>query len=98
MREEQSRKELAVFLLVEPRAFDVEEVKTGNEARERERVDRQLRDRLVGARVGLVVKDMHGAVAHLQEINMAGDRPLGRSHPRRELDAMLLLQRADVGL
>ena len=45
----------------------------GHEARERERVDRELRDRLVGARVGLVVEDVHAAVSHLQEIDVAGD-------------------------
>ena len=38
------------------------------------------------------------AVAHLKEIDVAGDRSLGRTHPRRELDPMLLLERGDVAL
>ena len=45
----------------------------GNEPRERERIDRQLRDRLVGACVGFVIQDMHRTVSHLQEIDVAGD-------------------------
>ena len=41
--------------------------------RERERVDRELRERLVGARIGFVVEDVDRAVPNLQEVDMAGD-------------------------
>ena len=54
--EERAGKELAVLLLVEPGALDVEEPEAGDAARERERVDRELRDWLVGASVRLVVE------------------------------------------
>ena len=95
---QRARKKFAVLLLVEPRALDVEQLEARHEPRERERVDRELRDRLVGARIRLVIEDVHGAVAHLQKVDVAGDRSLGRTHPRRELDAVLLLERGDVGL
>jgi hypothetical protein len=39
----------------------------------RARADRELRDRLVRARIGLVVEDVHGAIVHFQKINVAGD-------------------------
>ena len=72
LREQRAREELVVFLFVEPGAFDVEEFETGHADDERERVDRQLRDRLVGARIGFVIENMHGVVADLQKVDMAG--------------------------
>ena len=60
-------------MLVEPRAFDVEQLEAG-EAGECERVDGELRDRLVGPRVGLVIQNVNGAVSDLEKIEMAGDR------------------------
>jgi hypothetical protein len=64
--------ELAIFILVEPRALNVEEVKSG-ETGECERVYGELTDGLVSSRVGLVVEDMDGAVSHLEKINVSGD-------------------------
>ena len=71
--EERARKKFVVFLLVEPGAFDVEEFQARHAHGERERIDRELRDRLVGARIGFVVEDVHGIVAHLQKVEVAGD-------------------------
>ena len=70
--EQRAREELAILLLVEPGALDVEESEAG-EARERERVERELRDRLVGAGVRLVVENVHRAVADLEKIDVAGE-------------------------
>ena len=47
--------EFAVGILIEPRALDVEELEAGHEAREGQGVDRELRDRLVGAGVRFAV-------------------------------------------
>ena len=44
-------------MLVEPRALEIEQRDAG-QVRKRERVDRELRERLVGRRVGLVVEDV----------------------------------------
>ena len=80
--EQRAREELAIFLLVEPGAFDVEELEAGHADGERERVDRELRDRLVGARIGLVIEDMHGVVSDLQKIDVAGDASAAPHPPR----------------
>jgi hypothetical protein len=47
--------------------------KGGHAAGEGKRVDRELRDRSIRARIRLVVEHMHAAVPHLQKIDMAGD-------------------------
>lgn len=47
------------------RTLDVEEFESWHQPRQRERIDRELRDRCVGARIRLVVENVHGAVAHL---------------------------------
>jgi hypothetical protein len=60
------------LLLVEPGTFDIEQPKP-REAGECECIQRQLRDRLVGARVWLVIKNMNGAIADLDEVYMAGE-------------------------
>ena len=86
LREKRARKELVVFLLVEPGAFDVEEFEAGHADGERERIDRELRDRLVRARIGFVIKNVHGVVADLQKVDVAGDG--ARRPTRRELDAV----------
>jgi hypothetical protein len=57
------------LLLVKPRALDVKKANAG-EPRECERVKRELRDRLIGAGVGLVVENVDGAVAHLEKVNV----------------------------
>lgn len=67
-------KELVAFVFVEPCTLNVEEFEAGHAHGERERVDRELRDGLVGARVGLVIKNVHGAVSNLQKVEMSGDR------------------------
>ena len=76
--EEYEREELAILFLVEPRALDVEKPEAGNAAGERERVDGELSDRLVGAGVRLVVEHVHGTIAHLKEIDMASNCDAGR--------------------
>ena len=73
-----SREKFAILFFVEPRALDVEEFETGNEARQRERVDRELRDRPIGAGVGLIVEDVDGAVAYLKKVDVSGDTGIGR--------------------
>ena len=90
--EQRPREKFAVLLLVEPRTLDVEQLETGHKPRQRERIDRELRDRPVRPCVRLVVQNVHSTVAHLQKIDVSGDRSLGRTHPRRELDAVLLLK------
>jgi hypothetical protein len=61
----------AVLLLVEPGTLDVEQAKPG-EAHERKRVERELGDRLVGAGIGLIVENVDGTVADLNEVDVAG--------------------------
>jgi hypothetical protein len=58
---------------VEPRAFDVKQFETGHKARQRERVDGELCNWSVGARVGFVIEYMNRAVACPQEIDVDGD-------------------------
>src|SRR5271166_1598019 len=94
LREKRARKKLVVFFFVEPGAFDVEEFEAGHTDRERERIDRQLRDGLVGARVRLVIENMHGVVSDLQKVDMAGDR--ARRPTRRKLDPASCFEVADL--
>ena len=94
LRQKGAGEELVVFLLIEPGAFDVEEFQARHADRERQRIDRELRDRLVGARIGFVVKDMNGIVAHLQKVDVAGDA--ARRPTRRELDAVACFKCADL--
>ncbi len=68
--EQRAREELAVLLFVEPRALDIEELEARHQTREGERVDRQLRDGLIRTGIRLIVEDMHGAVADLQEVDV----------------------------
>ena len=72
MGQHRARKEFTILILVKPGALDVEQAQPG-EPGKREGIDRELRERAVGAGVGLVVEDMHRAVADLQKIDMAGD-------------------------
>jgi hypothetical protein len=85
MREERARKELAVLVLIKPRALNVEELEARYAARERERVDRELGNRRIRVCVRLVVEDVDGAVSHLKKVDMARDNS-GGSGFRRELD------------
>jgi len=66
------------LLLVEPRALDVEQAQSGK-AGERERIQGELRDRLVGARVRPIVKNMNGAVAYLNKVYVASEDARGVS-------------------
>ena len=91
--------ELVVAGLVEPGAFEVEEGQAGHQAREGERVNRELRDGLVRASVGLVVEDMDRTIAHLQEIDVAGDESgLMTKHRTGAVDRFLGHDRDAVGL
>ena len=86
LREERARKKLVVFVFVKPRAFDVEEFEARHADGERQRIDRELRDGLVRARIGFVIKDMHRVVSDLQKVDVAGDG--ARRPTRRERDAV----------
>ncbi len=92
--EQRAREELIIFFFVEPGAFDVEEFKARHADRERERVNRQLRNWLVRARIGFVIENMHGVVSDLQEVDVAGDR--ARRPTRRKLDAVSRLKLCDL--
>ena len=94
LHEKRAREELVVFLFIEPGAFDIEELQARHAYRERERIDRQLRDWLVRARIGFVVKDVHGVVSHLQKVDVARDA--ARRPTRRELDAISCFKVADL--
>ena len=94
LHEKRAREKLVVFLFIEPRAFDVEELQTGHADGERERIDRQLRNWLVRARIGFVVENVHGVVSDLQKVDMAGDG--ARRPTRRELDAISCFKVADL--
>jgi len=65
MCEKRAGKELTVLLLVEPSTLDIQEPQTGL-ARKRERIERELRDRLVGARVRFVIKNMNRTIPDLE--------------------------------
>ena len=104
-RQQQTREEFVVTIFVEPRAFDVEEPEAGDKARQGKRIDSQLRNGLVGARIGLVVKDVDRAVAGLQEVDVARDvtrlvagirvRRIKR-FPGYDRDAVFVFKRRDV--
>ena len=70
--EHRSREEFAILVFVEPGALDIKETQPG-EPGEREGVDGELREGAVRPGIGLVVEDMHGPVANLQEVDMAGN-------------------------
>ena len=94
MCEKRARKELAVLLLVEPRALDIKKSQS-RQARQSKRVERELRDRLVGAGVGLVIKNMNGTIADLEEVDVAGEDARGASF-REELNSILDFKRVDI--
>ena len=92
--EKRARKKFVVFVFVKPGAFDVKEFQAGHTDGERQRVDRQLRDGLVGARIRLVIENMHGVVSDLQKVDVAGDR--ARRPTRRKLDPVSRFEVADL--
>ena len=96
MGEHRAREKFAVLVLVEPGALDVEEAKPG-EPGEGQGIDGELRERAVGAGVGLVVENMHRAVPHLQKVDMAGDGLVVRRVLGQKPDAVVALKRGDVG-
>jgi hypothetical protein len=91
-----SGKEFGVLVFVEPRALDVEQPQSWDEARERQCVDRELRDRFVRAGVRLVVEDVDSAVPDLEEVEVAGNDARGAGTVRRNFDAQLPFERGDV--
>src|SRR5438046_2356364 len=78
-----TREVLAILILIEPGALDVEELEAGDAARQRKGVDRELGDRLVRGRIRFVIQDVHCAVAHLQKVDVTGDD--ARATPRAAL-------------
>src|SRR5271166_5541878 len=94
LHKKRAREKLVVFLFIEPGAFDVEELQAGHADGERECIDRQLRDGLVGARTGFVVENVHGVVSDLQKVDMAGDG--ARRPTRRKLDPVSCFEVADL--
>ncbi len=96
LREKRARKEFIVLLLVEPGTLDVEQFEARHADGERERVDRELCDRLVGARVGFVSEDMDGVVSDLQEVEVARDATQRCSIARGEFDAVLRFEFGDL--
>ena len=94
LREKRAWKKLVVFLLVEPGAFDIEEFQARHADGERERIDRQLRDRLIRARIRFVIENVHGIVAHLQNVEVARDA--ARRPTRREFNAVARFEFADL--
>ena len=94
LREERAWKELVVFVFVEPCTFDVEEFEARHADGERECIDRELRDRLVSARIGFVIKDVHGIVTHLQKVSVSRDA--ARRPTRREFEAVFGFKVSDL--
>lgn len=101
------REEFVVAVFIEPGAFDIEERETRQEACQGEGIDAELGDGFVGARVGLVIEDVNGAVARLQEVNVTGDASwaLARGGVVRidrlfwdDSDAVFGFESGDVGL
>jgi len=95
--EHSARIEFTILLFVEPGALDVEQPQTRHESGQRQGVDRELGERSVGAGVGLVIEDVHCAVAHLQKIYVSGDRLVGRQVFGAQRNPVLSLQSPDVG-
>ena len=74
-RKNGARKKFAILLLIEPGAFEIEQRDAG-ELRERKRVNRKLREGLVGGRVGFVIEDVDRAISDLETVDVAGDDTL----------------------
>ena len=69
-------KKFAILVFVEPCAFDIKQL-DARETGKRERVNGELSNWPIRARIGLVVEDVDGAVSDLKEIDVAGDRTFG---------------------
>ncbi len=93
-----ARKKLIVLLFVEPRAFNVEEFEARHADRERERIDRELRDGFIRACIGLVIENVHGVVAHLQKVEVAGDASFVAFDARGKLDPVPRFKLGDLGI
>ncbi len=96
--EECAREKLIVLVFVKPRALDVEQLQARHADREGKCVDRELRDGLVRARIRLVVEDVHGVVAHLQKVEVAGDAARIGFGARRKLDPVFRFKAGDFCL
>lgn len=88
------RIELVVVLIVKPGAFEVKEPEP-DLAGERERVDRELLDRLDLFRIGFVVEDVDHAVSYLHDVDVSGN-DVGRVERERDLKAERVLVVADI--
>jgi hypothetical protein len=73
-RQKHTREEFVVDALVEPGALDVQQAQAWNQTVEGQRVDDQLGDRLVGARVGLVVRICRLPERTLQNVDVVPTR------------------------
>jgi hypothetical protein len=71
-QERSAGEELAVAVLVEPGAFDIEQFETWCAAGKGKRVNGELSDRLIRSGRRLVVENVKRAVSNLQKIDMAG--------------------------
>jgi len=83
-------------MLIEPRTFDVKQL-SAREMGERERINSELGDRLIRPGIGLVIKNVQGAVPDLEKIEVPGDGA-ARACLRCKLDRVLSLDRIDVCL
>ena len=84
--------ELEVVAVVEPGAGEVKEAQAGASG-ERQGIDHELGDGTLMDGARFIVEDVDTAVADLQNINVAGDRPSGYE---RNVKAELLLHVCDV--
>ena len=94
-RENHAREELTILVLIEPSAFESEQRNAG-EVPERERVDRELCERLVGGGVGFVIEDVNGAIPDLKEVDVASDHALIAGILRNERNSPPRFERCDV--
>ena len=94
--EEGARKKLVVFFLVEPGAFDIEELQARHADGECERIDCKLRDRFIRARIGFVIEDVNGIVSDLQKVEVTGDAARSCSIARCKLNAVSGFEFADL--
>ena len=85
---------LTVLILVKPRALDVEKLEAGYADRKRQRIDRELRNRLVRARIRFVIEDVDGVISNLQKVEVARDR--ARRPTRRKLNPVSRFEFGDL--
>jgi hypothetical protein len=94
--EECPGKEFTILGFVEPGAFDVEKLEAWIPAGQRQSIDRELGDRLVGGRIRPVVQDVDGTVSDLQKVDVACDHSRCIADASAELDTVPVLERRDI--